>query len=203
MTAPITFDLDSSDYNAHLGFDVLLNDNVVFTTEHVTELTTVTVEVNDDVDTENELKFVLKNKTQDHTKVDEQGNILSDAMLSISNIAFDEVKLGHMFIEQTVYHHDMNGSQDLTEFQFYNKTQDHTKVDEQGNILSDAMLSISNIAFDEIKLGHMFITQTVYHHDMNGSQDLFEDKFYGSMGCNGYVSLKFATPIYLWLLENM
>jgi len=144
MTAPITFDLDSSDYNAHLGFDVLLNDNVVFTTEHVTELTTVTVEVNDDVDAEHELKFVLKNKTQDHTK-----------------------------------------------------------VDEQGNILSDAMLSISNIAFDEIKLGHMFITQTVYHHDMNGSQDLFEDEFYGSMGCNGYVSLKFATPIYLWLLENM
>jgi hypothetical protein len=144
MNTPITFDLDSSDYNAQLGFDVLLNDNVVFTTEHVTELTTVTIEVNDDVDAEHELKFVLKNKTQDHTKVDEQGNILSDAMLSISNIAFDEVKLGHMFIEQTVYHHDMNGSQDLTEFQFY-----------------------------------------------------------GSMGCNGYVSLKFATPIFLWLLENM
>ena len=144
MTAPITFDLDSSDYNAQLGFDVLLNDNIVFTTEHVTELTTVTVEVNDDVDTNHELKFVLKNKTQDHTKVDEQGNILSDAMLSISNIEFDEIKLGHIIIEQTVY-----------------------------------------------------------YHDMNGSQDLFEDKFYGSMGCNGYVSLKFATPIYLWLLENM
>ena len=144
MTAPITFDLDSSDYNAHLGFDVLLNDNVVFTTEHVTELTTVTIEVNDDVDAEHELKFVLKNKTQDHTKVDEQGNILSDAMLSISNIEFYQVTLGHMFITQSVYHHDMNGSQDLTEFQFY-----------------------------------------------------------GSMGCNGYVSLKFATPIYLWLLENM
>ena len=144
MNTQITFDLDSSDYNAQLGFDVLLNDNVVFTTEHVTELTTVTIEVNDDVDAEHELKFVLKNKTQDHTKVDEQGNILSDAMLSISNIEFDQVKLGHMFFEQSVY-----------------------------------------------------------HHDMNGSQDLFEDKFYGSMGCNGYVSLKFATPIYLWLLENM
>lgn len=144
MTTPITFDLDSSDYNAGLGFDVLLNDNIVFTTEHVTELTTITIDVNDDVDAEHELKFVLKNKTQDHTKVDEQGNILSDAMLSISNIEFDEIKLGHIIIEQTVYYHDMNGSQDLTEFQFY-----------------------------------------------------------GSMGCNGYVSLKFATPIYVWLLEHM
>tara|TARA_B110000503_G_scaffold31919_1_gene51779 strand:- start:1799 stop:2005 length:207 start_codon:yes stop_codon:yes gene_type:complete len=68
MNAQITFNLDSSDYNAQLGFDVLLNDNIVFTTEHVTELTTITIDVNDDVEAENELKFVLKNKTQDHTK---------------------------------------------------------------------------------------------------------------------------------------
>jgi len=144
MTIPITFDLDSSDYNAKLGFDVLLNNNVVFTTEHVTEPTTVTIDIDDDVDAEHELKFVLKNKTQDHTQVDEQGNILSDAILSVSNIAFDNIKLGHMFFEQTVY-----------------------------------------------------------HHDFNGSRDPIEDEFYGTMGCNGYVSLKFATPVYIWLLEHM
>jgi hypothetical protein len=143
MTTPITFDLDSSDYTAPLGFDVLLNNNVVFTTEHVAEPTTVTIDISDD-ECEYELKFVLKNKTQDHTQVDEQGNILSDTMLSVSNIAFDNIKLGHMFFEQTVY-----------------------------------------------------------HHDFNGSRDPVEDKFYGTMGCNGYVSLKFSTPIYLWLLEHM
>jgi len=144
MTIPITFDLDSSDYTAQLGFDLLLNNNLVFTTEHVTELTTVAVDIDDDVDTEHELKFVLKNKTQAHTQVDEQGNILNDTMLSIGNMSFDKIKLGHMFFEQTVY-----------------------------------------------------------HHDFNGSRDFVEDKFYGSMGCNGYVSLKFTTPIYLWLLENI
>jgi hypothetical protein len=143
MTTPITFDLDSSDYTLPLGFDVLLNNNVVFTTEHVAEPTTVTIDISDD-EGEYELKFVLKNKTQDHTQVDEQGNILSDAILSVSNIAFDNIKLGHMFFEQTVY-----------------------------------------------------------HHDFNGSRDPIEDEFYGTMGCNGYVSLKFATPIYLWLLEHM
>jgi hypothetical protein len=144
MTAPITFNLDSSDYTAPLAFDVLLNNNVVFTTDHVTELTTITIDVNDDVDAEHELKFVLKNKTEEHTN-----------------------------------------------------------VDEHGTIISDAMLSISNMAFDEIKLGHMFVTQSVYHHNSNGSQDPIEDKFFGDMGCNGYVSLKFATPIYVWLLEHM
>jgi hypothetical protein len=123
---------------------VLLNNNVVFTTEHVTEPTTVTIDIDDDVDAEHELKFVLKNKTQDHTQVDEQGNILSDAVLSIGNMSFDDIKLGHMFVEQTVY-----------------------------------------------------------YHNFNGSKELAENKFYGDMGCNGYVSLKFTTPIYLWLLEHM
>ena len=144
MATPITFDLSCTNYDAPLGFDVLLNNNVVFTTEHVAEPTPVTIDVNNDVDAEHELKFVLKNKTQDHTQVDEQGNILSDAVLSIGNMSFDDIKLEHMFVEQTVY-----------------------------------------------------------YHNFNGSKELAENKFYGDMGCNGYVSLKFTTPIYLWLLEHM
>ena len=140
-TTSITFDLDSTDYTARLAFEVLLNNTIVFATEHVTQLTTVEFAIDEG---EHELKFVLKNKTQDHTTVDEHGNIVSDAMLSIANVAMDEIKLGHMFIEQTCY-----------------------------------------------------------HHDTNGSQLLAEHKFFGAMGCNGYVSLKFSTPLYLWLLENM
>jgi hypothetical protein len=84
-----------------------------------------------------------------------------------------------------------------------NKIQEHTVVDSDGNIISDAMLTIANITFDDIKLGHLFTEQAVYHHDFNGTQDPIKDKFFGDMGCNGYVSLRFTTPIYLWLLENM
>ena len=141
-TTSITFDLDSTDYTAQLAFEVLLNNTVVFATEHVTHPTAVEFAV--DNDSEYELKFVLKNKTHDHTIIDEHGNIVSDAMLSITNVAMDEIKLGYMFNEQTCYHHDTNGSQ------------------------------------------------------------LFANhKFFGNMGCNGYVSLKFSTPLYLWLLEKM
>ena len=43
----------------------------------------------------------------------------------------------------------------------------------------------------------------IYRHDYNGTTDPFDDEFYGEMGCNGTVSLKFTTPIYLWLLENL
>ena len=84
-----------------------------------------------------------------------------------------------------------------------NKTAAHTKIDEQGNILSDATLAISNLAFDEIKLGHMVTKLATYDHDFNGTKAPVQDRFYGEMGCNGTVSLGFTTPIYLWLLENM
>lgn len=142
-TIPITFDLASTDYTAELVFEVLFNDTVVFATEHVAQPTAVEFAIADN-EGEHELKFVLKNKIHAHTTIDDRGNITSDAMLSIANFTIDEIKLGHMFFEQTCY-----------------------------------------------------------HHDTNGSQLLAEHKFFGAMGCNGYVSMKFSTPIYLWLLENM
>ena len=139
----VTFDLTSSDYAAALGFEVLLDDKVLLSIEHVLEPMPVSLEILDD-EGEHEFKFVMKNKTPEHTVVDADGNIIKDAMLSIANVAFDEIKLGHIFVEQCVY-----------------------------------------------------------HHSFNGSQDPIKDKFYGDMGCNGYVSLRFTTPIYLWLLETM
>ena len=139
----VKFDLTSSDYAAALGFDVLLDDKVLLSIEHVKEATPVSVEIDDD-EGKHEFKFVMKNKTQEHPVVDENSNIIKDAMLSIANVTFDEIKLGHMFVEQSVY-----------------------------------------------------------HHSFNGSQAPVEDKFFGDMGCNGYVSLQFTTPIYLWLLENI
>jgi hypothetical protein len=139
----VTFDLTSSDYAAALGFEVLLDDVVLLSIDHVNKATPVSVDIDDD-DGEHEFKFVMKHKTQEHTIVDENDNITSDAMLNIANVTFDNIKLGYLFVEQCVY-----------------------------------------------------------HHSFNGSQAPVEDKFFGDMGCNGHVSLKFTTPIYLWLLENM
>jgi hypothetical protein len=83
------------------------------------------------------------------------------------------------------------------------KTSDHTELDDAGNIIRDAMLSISDIKFDEIALGQVLLNKAVYTHDFNGSQPPVDDKFFGDLGCNGTVSLKFTAPTYLWLLENM
>ena len=129
---------------AELGFEAWINERKFLDIDHVTETQKITVDVDDQDDTEHELRLVLKNKTTAHTQVDEHGNILADARLLITDVAFDEIRLGHMFAEHSMYTHEFNG---------------HGKYS--------------------------------------------KEKFYGEMGCNGTVILKFNTPVYLWLLEHM
>jgi hypothetical protein len=97
---------------------------------------------------------------------------------------------------------DLDAEHELR-FIMKNKTVDHTKVDESGAIINDACLTISDLAFDEIALGHIVTEKAVYTHDFNGTGKAVEDKFLGQMGCNGTTSLKFTTPVYLWLLEKI
>ena len=139
----ITCTVDTTNTDAALGFEAWIDDQKFFDTDHVQAQQQIFVEIADN-DGERELKFVMKNKTSDHTQVNEAGNIVADANLIVTDLAFDEIKLGHMFTKQSTY-----------------------------------------------------------THDFNGTGQLIQDKFYGEMGCNGTVSLKFTTPIYLWLLEHM
>lgn len=97
---------------------------------------------------------------------------------------------------------DADGEHELT-FELFGKQPEHTKITETGEIVADALLGIGKITLDGIDFDQLFQSLAVYHHDFNGSQAPIDDKFYGNMGCNGTVTLKFTTPIYLWLLENM
>jgi hypothetical protein len=142
-TITITFTVDTTDPTAKLGFEAWVNDHKFCDIYPIESKQPVSFELPDN-DGEHELKFILKHKVAAHTKIDNDGNIVSDARLIISDIAFDEIKLGHMITELATY-----------------------------------------------------------THDFNGTQDTIEDRFYGEIGCNGTVNLKFATPIYLWILEHM
>ena len=83
------------------------------------------------------------------------------------------------------------------------KTTEHTKIDDSGNILKDVLISITNANIDDIDITQIFLNKIVYTHDFNGTQSEITDTFHGYMGCNGTLHFKFATPMYLWLLENM
>ena len=97
---------------------------------------------------------------------------------------------------------DDEGDHELR-FVMSGKTVEHTKIDEQGNIIKDATLQLSKITVNSIDITQLFQEKSVYTHDFNGSQNKIQSKFYGTAGCNGVISFRFTTPIYLWLLENM
>lgn len=84
-----------------------------------------------------------------------------------------------------------------------NKLPTHTVVDNQGNIISDVCINITDISFDDIKLNYNILQKLRYQHNFNNTQPDIEDNFYGSMGCNGTVFIDFNTPVSIWLLENM
>jgi len=94
-------------------------------------------------------------------------------------------------------------SSHVLEVELANKTPEHTTVDEENRILTDAVIEISNFALDGIELGHTFFAHSKYTHDFNGTAPQVTDPFYGTMGCNGRVRFEFTSPVYLWLLEHM
>tara|TARA_R110001606_G_scaffold134376_1_gene270804 strand:+ start:386 stop:820 length:435 start_codon:yes stop_codon:yes gene_type:complete len=142
-TFDISFDLTSSDYDCGLGFEVFYNNKQILNIDHCASDTPVAFTL-DAEEGDQELKFIMKNKTMDHTTVDENGQIVKDAYLNISNFTINSVELGHTFLEQCKY-----------------------------------------------------------HHDFNGSQEPVVDKFWEIMGCNGTLIFLFQSPIYLWLVMNM
>ena len=142
-TFVVSFDLDTTDVTIPLGFEAWFDNKKFHNIDHVANRQNISIEIPDD-EASHELRFVLKNKTAEHTQIDATGNIVTDARLNITNIAFDTIQLGQLISEQATY-----------------------------------------------------------EHDFNGTHALAQHKFYGEMGCNGTVRLKFSTPVYLWLLEHM
>lgn len=83
------------------------------------------------------------------------------------------------------------------------KTQQHTVIDESGQIVADSAIMIDRIMIDGIDVTEIFCQgRTCYHHDGNGTCARFLDEFYGYMGCNGEVCIEYSLPLYEWFLKN-
>ena len=67
-TIDISFDLTSSDYDCGLGFEVFYNNKQMLNIDHVALDTPVAFTL-DAEEGDQELKFIMKNKTMDHTTV--------------------------------------------------------------------------------------------------------------------------------------
>lgn len=74
----------------------------------------------DDVDgAVNTIEFEMSGKTAAHTSVTESGEITHDELITISAVSVDEIELGHLFTEKAVYQHNFNGTQPMTDDQFF------------------------------------------------------------------------------------
>lgn len=83
------------------------------------------------------------------------------------------------------------------------KTPDHTKIDDEGNILEDVVVNVDKIIIDDIDVTDIFCKGALcYRHDFNGTQEEIVDEFYGVIGCNGTIIIEFTTPIHIWFLEQ-
>ena len=107
--------------------------------------------------------------------------------------------------QSQIVEHELNDddADHVLRFVLKNKLPEHTSVDKSGNIIQDARLFVKNIQFDNIDCDLLTYQSAEYRHNFNGTGEDTQERFYGEMGCNGTVSLKFTTPIYLWLLENL
>jgi hypothetical protein len=93
-------------------------------------------------------------------------------------------------------------AQHRVKFTMKNKQAHHTVLDSAGSIVEDACLLLSDFSIDHIKIDRIFLAQARYQHDFNGTQPPAEHEFFGTLGCNGTVSLTFDTPVYPWILKN-
>ena len=98
---------------------------------------------------------------------------------------------------------DWRDSEHELRFVLKNKLHTHTQIDADKNIIKDARIRIDDITFEDINVNQIVIDHAEYQHNFNGTGADTQEKFCGEMGCNGTVTLKFTTPIYLWLLEKM
>ena len=98
-------------------------------------------------------------------------------------------------------------SEHQLEIMLYGKTEDDTNIALNGEIFEDTLVFIN-----EIKIADISILKTLeskecedwyYEHDCNGLEEFHRYPVRDTMGCNGSVVVKFRTPTYLWLLENL
>ena len=110
--------------------------------------------------------------------------------------------IAHVLEPQTVKSTlDLENGEHVLKLCLYNKSIEHTSLDKDNNIIQDARLIIQNLKINQQNVDQVLYENGAYLHDFNGTANQIEDKFYGELGCNGTVELKFKVPSYIWLLE--
>ena len=124
--------------------------------------------------------------------------------VSINNTEYDSGEVA----EYTNIEFTANLAKDsihVLKIKLLNKTSEDT-VTEGGVIVQDMLLNIHNIRINDVDLGLLLWSHSRYWLDsprmLNGQITTYLDRCV-NLGWNGCYELKFATPFYHWLLDNL
>jgi hypothetical protein len=108
---------------------------------------------------------------------------------------------------------DIPEGENVLSISFLNKSDHDTVLNAQGNIVNDLLLNIDKIEIDDIDLGTLIWSHSVYepnysksysHHVAQKGETLPKQVTNCvNLGWNGTWKLSFTSPFYIWLLENM
>jgi len=90
----------------------------------------------------------------------------------------------------------------IIEITMSGKNSSHTIIDDSGNIVSDVYVELEKILINDINICSLVCNgQLCYYHNSNGYGEWKNDNFYGFMGQNGTVTVKYSTPLYKWFIS--
>ena len=85
--------------------------------------------------------------------------------------------------------------------EMYDKRDGDTVFDENENIIKDVILNIDNISFGDVDLNELVQMGSMYYPKSKYAPEVLDQCV--NLGWNGRWELKFSSPTYLWLLENL
>lgn len=91
------------------------------------------------------------------------------------------------------------GKKHSIELAFDGKTHKGTQVDDQGNIIKDTLVKVEKLELDEVDMTKQIFKFTYEPSD----KDIPTLSNTDTIGVNGRWTINFASPFYLWLLENL
>jgi hypothetical protein len=116
----LTFDIVPSSTQNPLGIEFWVNDQCLLNQDQVVDTVHVNHEFDDEIEQQHSVKIVLKNKTAQHTQINEKLEIIGDSVVEVKNFRLDDIDIDQVVREQAVYSHSFNSSGEYTDHKFYN-----------------------------------------------------------------------------------
>jgi hypothetical protein len=114
-------------------------------------------------------------------------------------IWFDEIKIFDQYLiaQERQIKHEYDDTSGKHKLQILLK--DKTLTVDHEDVELHPMVEISNVSLDGVNIDNLMHQLATYTHSEGSEQT---HKFFGRMGCEGTVALKWHSPYYQWILEQ-